>query len=75
MPKDYLGTALKSLVKTTTQLGDIRHEELQTEMANTKSETHRLSEDTKALKENSTKFPSKLDEYVRKIFSFTTYFD
>ena len=40
-----------------------------------KSDTNRLSEDTRAIKENSTKFPSKLDEYVRKIFSFTTYFD
>ena len=55
MPKDYLGTALKSLVKTTTQLGEIRHEELQTEMANIKSETHRLSEDTKVIKGEYTK--------------------
>ena len=41
-------------------------------MANIKSETHRLSEDTDILKENYTQFTSKLDYHTKKISSFNT---
>ena len=40
-----------------------------------KLDTHRLSEDTNILKEDSTKFSSKLDDHVNKIYSFTKSFD
>ena len=44
-------------------------------MAAINLDTHRLSEDTNILKEDSTKFSSKLDDRVKKISYFTTYFD
>ena len=44
-------------------------------MDNIKSDTHCLSEDTKVLKEDSTKFSSRLDDHLKKLYSFTTLFD
>ena len=44
-------------------------------MDNIKSDTQRLSEDYKVLKEDSNKFSSKIDDHVKKLSSFTTSFD
>ena len=43
-------------------------------MAGIKSDTRRLSEYTKVLKEGSNKFSSKLDDHVNKLSSFTASF-
>ena len=81
MSKYYLETALQSLnlqLKKTTHLAEKQLEESKmfiNDMVDIKQETHCISEDAKDVKEYSTKFSSKLDDRVKKISYFTTYFD
>ena len=78
--KYYLDASLHSLniqLKILTHFVEKKIEELKVfrnEMADIKSETHWLSEDTKVLKEDYTNFSEKIDDHMKKLSIFTTSF-